>query len=222
MSSPIRIRPPDIDFALVAKAIDYYDGHGFKYVEVPYVVTAAALNITNFKGFKDTSAGPVASGEQSFLQLILDETIACDSSYCCATPCVRLGDGDTDARKMSYDQFFKVELFRYLGFRNTDEFWGSDPVENDKISQRWLTDVVHVQTAALTFMRQYRGDLRTLSTRDLVRNCSTNNTLDIVTDDNIELGSYGVRYHKNIGVWVFGTGLALPRFNLPFRRKHED
>ena len=31
--------------------------------------------------------------------------------------------------------------------------------------------------------------------------------------DGIEVGSYGIRWHKEYGSWVYGTGLALPRFS---------
>lgn len=40
---------------------------------------------------------------------------------------------------------------------------------------------------------------------------NTNEGLDITFND-IEIGSYGIRQHDNF-IWVYGTGLAEPRFS---------
>ena len=36
----------------------------------------------------------------------------------------------------------------------------------------------------------------------------------VVAGPNIELGSYGVREHPEVGAWTYGTGLAEPRFTI--------
>jgi hypothetical protein len=48
-------------------------------------------------------------------------------------------------------------------------------------------------------------------TRKLIKIEKTKEGSDL-TIDGIEIGSYGVRNHKNI-IWVYGTGLAEPRFS---------
>lgn len=43
---------------------------------------------------------------------------------------------------------------------------------------------------------------------------SVSQAYDIVTDlQKIELGSYGIRQHPSVGRWVYGTGLAEPRYS---------
>lgn len=111
-----------INWNYIARAIDFYVGAGFQYIEVPWIVSAASIKTTlpaNKKGYTTELGGLVASAEQSFIELMRGELL--DSRpYVAATPCFR--DDDPDESHSPY--FFKVELFslRSEGFDNSQVF----------------------------------------------------------------------------------------------------
>jgi len=50
---------------------------------------------------------------------------------------------------------------------------------------------------------------------DLVKNEQENSIINYdINYKNYELGSYGIRKHKNLFHWVYGTGCAEPRLSL--------
>ena len=80
-----------IDYSKIAAGIAFYSKHGFKYVEAPWVTSQTATDITRPDGainYPFESGFLVASGEQSFFQLILDGTLK-PGRYSCVTPCFR-------------------------------------------------------------------------------------------------------------------------------------
>ncbi len=42
----------------------------------------------------------------------------------------------------------------------------------------------------------------------------TDSGFDILSEHRIELGSYGIRSHPDVGSWVYGTGCAEPRLSI--------
>lgn len=98
-----------VDYALIGAAVDFYTARGYSYVEVPWLVSAAAFDVTCPPGVRtfDTYAGRlVASGEQSFLQMLADKKLP-PGRYQCVTPCFRDEVAYDELRKM---YFVKVEL----------------------------------------------------------------------------------------------------------------
>lgn len=98
-----------IDYALIGSAVAFYSARGYKYIEVPWMVSAEAFDITCPPGVRtfDTYAGRlVASGEQSFLHMLTQKQLP-PGRYQCVTPCFR-DEPQYDALRKMY--FLKVEL----------------------------------------------------------------------------------------------------------------
>lgn len=184
----------DISYYLIAEAIEYYKLRGFKYTEVPWVVSSEAINATcPVHSQKANDEQLVASGEQSFIELRMKSKLDV-GKYVCATPCYR--PQDAGRSNMHHSQFFKVELIHLSG--------------DDKPSEQDYDNLIN---NAFAFMSRYKSNISIVETKDDERHeCETLISHDIETQDIIELGSYGVRYHKKVGYWIYGTGLALPRF----------
>src|SRR5271157_3330889 len=97
-------------------AIEYYEKCGFKYVNVPWAVSKEAILMTRPPHVVGDPlhyiAGgielyPVASAEQSFLQMQLDATDRISGSFCTITPCFRNEDRLDDLHQPYFE---KVEL----------------------------------------------------------------------------------------------------------------
>jgi hypothetical protein len=189
-----------IAYDIVEAAVAAYEFRGYKYLEVPWVVSDQAMNATVPVGcpmFEGERGAFVASGEQSFIQLILEGKLS-KGRYCCATPCYR--PWDNGKSPLHQTQFFKVELIDYVG----DDGYSLSPMKSQY-------DMI--RDAAYSFMSFFFNDLQFIETQDDPRQeCTTVKSSDIVTKEGIELGSYGIRSHPKTGTWIYGTGVALPRF----------
>lgn len=185
------------------RAIDYYERHGFKYINVPWCVSEEAMMITRPEWAKSSIctliAGgeptcPVASAEQSFLQLQIDaigrgERMA--GKYVAITPCFR-NEPVLDDLHQAY--FMKVELIH----------WGETA---DGVCLRDVYDMVNT---AQMLLNCHVPTIRVVNEEpDPV---SVGYAFDInAKSTGIELGSYGIREYPAVGRWVYGTGLAEPR-----------
>src|SRR5712671_3225601 len=104
-----------IDYSLLAKAQQYYSIEGFQYIEAPWTVSQAALDITrplgseNHYHISEKKKNLVASGEQSFVYLMIKGYLQ-EGFYQCITPCFREDSYDLTHCK----QFIKNELI-YIG-----------------------------------------------------------------------------------------------------------
>ncbi len=181
-------RPGKIDYIVLAQALSFYEGHGFYYLEVPWTVSAEAINQTLPAGKKpDLFLGSkylVGSAEQSFIEYMLQKKTL--GKHCAITPCFR--DDAEDEWHQKY--FMKLELYQFIAK-------GTDP----KIAERHLDRMI---TAAKEFFGRYIS----------VRTQKTDDGIDIVcAASGVELGSYGIRYLKEGDGWVYGTGVAEPRFS---------
>ncbi|MFO0862450.1 MAG: hypothetical protein U0516_01905 [Candidatus Saccharibacteria bacterium] len=97
-----------IDHTKIAAAEAYYEAAGFKKIDVPWVVCREAYEATFPEGsfpFFTLGGFLPASGEQSFLHLILNNELS-EGRYQCTTPCFR--DEAYDELHLPY--FYKVEL----------------------------------------------------------------------------------------------------------------
>lgn len=100
--------PNKINWSNLAKALDYYKTHSFKYIEVPWAVPTHIMQITypfDYK-FKTELGDPVASGEQSFLYLQFEQGLN-PGKYMTITPCFR----DEEETEFNFRQFMKLELY---------------------------------------------------------------------------------------------------------------
>jgi len=190
-----------VDWARLGRAVEYYKGHGFTYVEVPWAVSRTAIEVTcpnpqNAGEVMDLGC-LVGSAEQSFIALMQLGALP-PGKYVACTPCFRLGDTYDD---LHAPYFMKVELIE-----TAEE--GID---------LGSADVHKMVDLATSFMN-----------RDLGRNALGANVPHAVSKvvtregwdleiDGIEVGSYGLRTHENLA-WVYGTGLAEPRFSAAAKR----
>lgn len=178
-----------INYLLIAEANKFYQSRYYEILELPWVVRDSVLNITkpeNKRSIKNKILGGslVGSAEQSFLQQVIDKGIR--GCYQATTPCFR--DDDIDDLHQQY--FIKTELFY-----NIDQ----DPMALKIVLNKFIED-------ANCFFSQY--------VKTEVIPMAKENTFDIVcARTKIELGSYGIGYHKDCGYWVYGTGVAEPRLS---------
>lgn len=190
-----------IDYGLLADAIRYYEIKGYKRVESPWLVTKAISDLTKPKGAtsyivqKDNEEKQkvfVASGEQSFLYLI-NKGFLPPGKYQTITPCMR-----NDAFDIEHTKYFmKLELIEFTCgvFENREQsvrgiiidamnFFDAQIVNAfPNLDEIHMCDVT--QTATLSWDIKYKG---------------------------IEIGSYGHR-ECPFCQWIYGTGLAEPRFS---------
>lgn len=176
-----------ISWKFIAQAIEFYESIGFTYVEVPWIVDPKAVAITLPAGhtaFQTMDGALVGSAEQSFLALAMAGKLE-SGTYVAASPCFR--DDTPDA--LHQRTFFKVEL---IDIRPRSESFGKYDVQKmAKIARSFFIN-----------LPQGWG----------VQIVECDHGLDIELNG-IELGSYGYREHGDWH-WVYGTGLAEPRFSL--------
>lgn len=186
-----------INYRLLDEAFCFYAGSGFDRVETPWLVSKPTSNITKPAAAEDcivqyNDKALVGSGEQGFLYQMIKGYLP-PGRFQTITPCFRVEEQDLWHLKA----FMKLELIDtkdtspstldyFIG--SALEFFGSKlgKYKNELI-------VVPINT----------GGGEKLSGEGIQK--------DIVFRG-IELGSYGIREHKYLK-WVYGTGLAEPRFS---------
>ena len=78
-----------IDWKLLYEAKAFYEGLGFEYIEVPWIVEPSATSVTFGGAPHGTQYGDlVGSAEQSFIQMILRGELSV-GKYQAITPCFR-------------------------------------------------------------------------------------------------------------------------------------
>lgn len=194
-----------INWRRLGLAVEFYKGHGFEYVEVPWmapqqIVTAispAEAEPWTVSKFKLIGGQLIGSGEQGFLSLMHDGKLD-PGRYVTCTPCYR------DV----FLEFMKVELIHIFATAMTEELPQSPLLG---LTQRGL----------LSRAREFFG-VAGLRTAIL----DTDIGQDVVAgtaDRPIEVGSYGWRSVKldddRFYTWAYGTGLAEPRFSQALARQ---
>lgn len=207
-----------IDYGAIATAVGYYADLGYQRIEVPWWVTADVANITKPTGvpassnYKLSVNGKclVASGEQAFLYLANKGQLP-PGKYQTVTPCFRNEEYDAEHSK----QFMKLELINLLA---TDAGF----VKQSAVEE--------IATEALGLFKSLAGSFATFchyvhtGVKDPLAAAMTEQ-LDVVmtvpmpdgSGKDIELGSYGAR-RTSFATWVYGTGIAEPRFSKTLRR----
>lgn len=203
-----------IDYNLVQMAVADYQLEGFEYLETPWVVSEEALKVTlpaDKEGYQLHKCIPydhpilptqipywlVGSAEQGFIQLMLEGKLS-KGKYCSAGPCFR----DDKPDEWHHPYFFKVELIDYL------------PEKPDVLSMLNAAKFQLEQMAQIIVASQDYARSIPSFTLEVV---PTEEGHDLMLDG-IELGSYGLRKYQN-HTWVYGTGLALPRFTQAINKK---
>lgn len=186
-----------VNWSRISRAVEFYQGLGFKYIDTPWFVDQEVGMITcpsekfmvrtnKERQNKNRRVIPqtlVGSAEQGFLQMAL-EGLLTSVNYVSAGPCFR---EEPVYDELHLPQFFKVELFVRCNDQADGRFAASELLYRAK---RFMED----QTAMkINVVEEGHG-------WDLELN-------------GIEIGSYGYRYAEGIGYWAYGTGLAEPRFS---------
>lgn len=187
-----------IDYRKIAHALDYYQRQGFKYIDVPWSVSDKAIEFSmpaHGAKFPFQDKFLVASGEQSFIDLILSQGLE-KGRYCCVTPCFRK---EKEFNEWTKPTFIKVELID-TNIEDTD-------LKNDNTFSHFF-DVLSICTE---FFRQYLPAIN----RKL-----EDGTYDIFSvSHQIELGSYGMREMAETGPWIYATGCAEPRLSAAINKE---
>lgn len=183
---------PIIDWVLIAKAKEYYEGLGYRYTETPWFVSDEAIKVTaNPESAVDTDFGKlVGSAEQGFIELIDKGMIRNGQALMSITPCFRK---EEFYGAITRPYFMKVEL---MSFSRIDS-----PNQNK--------DYAQMMYEAYNFFKNNCDSkcnfVRTEIGHDIFLN-------------GIEIGSYGTREWNGFQ-WVYGTGLAEPRFSIAKAKK---
>ena len=98
----------NIDYNKIFNALEYYKSKGFEYIHLDWLVDEKISNITKpdiCKNFFVNDTVLVASGEQSFIKLLIENKLS--GRYVGITPCFR-DENNIDYTHSEY--FLKVEL----------------------------------------------------------------------------------------------------------------
>lgn len=172
---------------MIYEALTEYRFMNYELIDVvPYIVDADVSACTKPTDVEDlhhiNGKVYIASGEQSFIQLMKDGMMDY-GKFCCITPCFR---NEPIIDDLHHKMFLKIELIEHL-----EEF--------EYIEESVLEMVNDALTVMSNMCARYEYDI-----------IKTDAGYDI-TQDGIEVGSYGYR-ETPYGKFVYGTGLAIPRF----------
>lgn len=173
-----------IDWARLARALAFYQAHGFELVELNWHASPEVCMWTSPSAERMYSFGPgtlVGSAEQGFIQAQVDGLLTLGKHYVALTPCFRREPVVSDTHRL---QFMKVELYV--------------PGEASPGAEQRLA------ACAQAFMASEGAHAVCVPTEP--------SGIDLEVEG-IEVGSYVARQHGE-HLWTCGTGLAEPRFSL--------
>lgn len=192
-----------INYMALAHALNRYSNHlGYIQIDVPWIVPNHVTRMTldpqypaieayegiTVRGYGGKSIGDlVGSAEQSFLTLDTEGVLG-RGKFVSITPCFRMEQAHNDFTR---PYFMKVELYQ-----NTD-------VTRDNLN-KMIGDALYVFRWLIS--QESSPELNLLETKEI------DDGYDIMLNG-VEIGSYGIR-HKNGLSWIYGTGLAEPRFSV--------
>lgn len=177
-----------INYARLGEAQLYYEDKKYSYIETPWMVTEQIDAITKPHGIQSNIVANkdkvlLASGEQAFLYQYLKGYLP-KGDFQTITPCFRNEPYDMTHSKV----FMKLELI-------------STSVVDKPTLEIMIRDAFNFFLERIP--DPYKGGLKIVETG--------RETYDIELYG-IELGSYGIRSCEFLD-WVYGTGLAEPRFS---------
>ena len=171
-----------INHRIMADAVDFYTGKGYQYVDVPWLVDTESAQMAAPRGVRQFETFA------GFLPASGEQSFY----HLLKAGHILPGNWQTITpcfrdEKSTNDivctHFMKLELFS---------------VGHNLKQPRDVCD------AARGFMSSYNLHTRIDDMPD--------GSMDIISSDNVELGSYGSRDHNGL-VWTYGTGVAEPRFS---------
>jgi aspartyl/asparaginyl-tRNA synthetase len=178
---------------------------GYRHVDVPMLVSEQVNSITcpnHVVPFKHSN-GDVYTGsaEQGFLQLLHDMQLDC-GKHMALTPCWR---NEPVLDDLHLNVFVKLELIHVPAW------------DNFKHAEELLDDMIHT---AMGFVASHTQKNRKSYNIYTVPVSDGGSLLqyDIMTKG-IEIGSYGIRKDSHDKLYVFGTGIAEPRFTYAINKK---
>lgn len=180
-----------INWGLLGNAMLFYKNKGYNQIDVPWITQNVINMITtdderNLVKLAGTVSSLVGSAEQSFLAMQFNGNLP-KGKYVSCTPCFRYGVLD----EFHQQYFMKVELY-----------------QTDSTDMNTMYSMI--DDAEEFFSTVYHGTRRP-DEKSTLKRVATMQGIDIELNG-IEIGSYGNRSfssHK----WLYGTGLALPRFS---------
>lgn len=178
-----------INYNLLHKSTVHYEKEGFKRIEAPWLVTEQINDITcppeatKYYVTKGGKKKTFVASGEQSFLYLINKNFIPYGDYQTITPCMR--DDDFDEYHTKY--FMKNELIRYV----------ESPSSND------VKDLVSYAESFFLSIGAQRNLLTIRETSPI--------TYDIEYSG-IELGSYGMRRCAFCS-WVYGTGLAEPRFS---------
>ncbi len=198
---------PKIDYEILGIAMGQFAKRGYKYVEVPWVVADDAIRATlpstcplqklaytvgsGLYEREPNKSALIGSAEQALITMNLPV-----GSYMAISPCFRF---EKEVDLLHRDYFMKLELF-VCG------------VAEDE-APRVVAHVIEDASEVMAFI----SDIRPVT----VPTSEGKHTYDL-TVGGVEVGSYGYRTCDDYTTpnesgcirWVYGTGIALPRFSV--------
>ena len=187
-----------INWKLIGDAVLFYQEKGYTYVEAPWIVPEEALRVTLPEWARphslENDGTLVGSAEQGLIHM-MDTGELPLGNYVAAGPCFRY-EKEFDALHQQY--FFKVELMHLF-----------DPSLRDP--------KVELNSCLIAAMEFFFSQIGEGAWRDVFSLENTPDGTDICLNG-IEVGSYGIREY-NGHTWVYGTGVAEPRFSQVLRRQ---
>jgi seryl-tRNA synthetase len=183
----------NIDYMILATAMQYYKDKGYEFVEVPWIVSRESHEATasppDGAFVVDGRGCLVGSAEQGFIEII--NQLKPNKKYASISPCFRKNDNKD---YLHQETFMKLELFAY----------------NANYNNYHLTLLFDAERLFLKLGMQWMNRSKLLKSESLF-----DKNIDICYND-VELGSYGYRDIIREGISYrieYGTGLALPRFS---------
>lgn len=184
----------NISTKILYEALQYYSKLGYQMIDVPLVVDLDVSAHTKPDGVPELYHGKVgdsdrcyvASGEQSFIQLHKEGKLS-DGKYMAVTPCYRHERYVSDTH---YLMFMKLELIVVGVPRECMDNY-----------------ICKVSNDASKF-------LESINIKGQVEYVECTRSVDILSKDGVELGSYGYREMLDGTGYVYGTGCAFPRVSL--------
>ncbi len=173
-----------IDYGIINDSISYYEQFGFKRVESPWTVTKATSDITR----------PKEAGEFTIKEKDKVLVASGEQSFLYLYNKGFLPEG----RFQTVTPCFRDESFDDL---HTKYFIKNELIITDNISQSNLENII--KHARVFFLRYLQNVVTVATSKD---------SYDIVSNNGVELGSYGIR-HCSFLSWIYGTGVAEPRLS---------
>lgn len=203
-----------IHFHYLVAAQWSYKEFGYTTIDVPWWATRDIANLTknpelpanNEYELSLNKKCLIASGEQGFLYMANKGQLP-TGRYQAITPCFRNEPHDALHQK----QFMKLELIDYT---DTHTPWKLAP-DATELNER-IEDMVDDALETFDILSQKKMTIRAVKTDDTAASRVPGTVAYDIEGQYegkwIELGSYGAR-RAVFGTWVFGTGLAEPRFS---------